>query len=97
MCVQVSRTPPQQPPGPHGPGSEPDQHGHEAGSVWGAAELDKAQPQIQASSEEPHTPAGLTQLTETLLPLHNKLVWLQINAVPCEEYAAAPKIVILLQ
>lgn len=74
MCVQVSGAPPQQPPGPHGPGSEPDQHGHEAGSGRGTAELVKAQPQIQASSEEPHAPAELTWFMETLLPLHNRLV-----------------------
>lgn len=81
MCVQVSGAPPQQPSGPHGPGSEPDQHGHEAGRVWGAAWLDKAQPQIQASSEEPHAPAGLTWLTESLLLLFKWLVWLQMNEV----------------
>ncbi len=91
MCVQVSGAPPQQPPGPHGPGSEPDQHGYEAGSVWGTAELDKAQPQIQATSEEPDKPAGLTWVTETLLPFRNGLVWLQINPVQCKKCTAAPK------
>lgn len=98
MCVQVSGAPPQQPPGPHGPGSEPDQHGHEAGSVRGAAGLDKAQPQIQASSEEPHAPAGLTWLAATLPLLFNWLVWFQMNAVTIciEEYTAAPKLVWIL-
>lgn len=49
----------EQPPGPDGSGSEPDQHRHEERRLRGAAPLAAPQSQVQAAAEGPDPPDGI--------------------------------------
>lgn len=60
--IQVFGAPPEQPPGPDGSGSEPDQHRHEERGLRGAAPLAAPQPQVQAAAEGEDPPDGVARL-----------------------------------
>lgn len=68
LSIQVFGAPPKQPPGPHGPGGEPDQHRHEERRLWGPTPLAAAQSKVQDPAEGQDPPDGIAQLPAQDVP-----------------------------